>query len=161
MAEPAQNRRELARALARVPSGLFVLSAGSGARAQGMLASWVQQSGFVPPSLTVAVQKDRAVLPLIRETRTFCISVLGADDRTLFARFAKGGEDGAAFQGVRTELASNGVPFPADCHALLVCRLLGEASWSDHVILCGEVVDGGRRDAAAPRVHLRENGLSY
>ncbi len=33
----------LAAALGRIPSGLFVLTAGSGATETGMLASWVQQ----------------------------------------------------------------------------------------------------------------------
>ena len=39
-------------ALGRVPSGLFILTAGNGPTETGLLASWVQQCSFDPPRLT-------------------------------------------------------------------------------------------------------------
>ena len=43
--------------LGRVPSGIFILTVGTGDRATGMLASWVMQAGFEPPMVTVAVKQ--------------------------------------------------------------------------------------------------------
>jgi flavin reductase (DIM6/NTAB) family NADH-FMN oxidoreductase RutF len=157
---PPDPRRELARALGRVPSGLFVVSAGGGGEVLGVLASWVQQAGFAPPALTVALRAGRAILERIRADGTFCVSILRDDDRANLARFARGDEAGA-FAGAKTAIAGNGVPYLADSHAMLACRLRGEAAWSDHVIVCGEVLEGRRHDDASPRVHVRENGLSY
>ena len=154
------SRRELARALGRMPSGLFVISAGHDGDVLGVLASWVQQAGFAPPAVTMALRAERAILGRIRATGVFCISILREDDRATLARFARGDEAGA-FAGVRIGIGGNGVPYVADCHAMLACRVLGECAWSDHVIVCGEVLEGRRHDAGNPRIHVRENGLSY
>ena len=48
LASGAAARRLALRELGRLPSGLYVLTAGRGAAATGMLASWVQQVGFEP-----------------------------------------------------------------------------------------------------------------
>jgi flavin reductase (DIM6/NTAB) family NADH-FMN oxidoreductase RutF len=45
-----------ARALGTIPSGLFIVTAGTGAEATGALLSFVQQVGFEPPCVTIAVK---------------------------------------------------------------------------------------------------------
>jgi hypothetical protein len=50
-----------ARALGRIPSGLFILTARFEDQSTGMLASWVQQVSFDPPLVSVAVKKGRFV----------------------------------------------------------------------------------------------------
>ena len=52
---------DVAVALGRVPSGLFVVTARNSAGEEtAFLASWVMQAGFDPPALSVAVGEDRA-----------------------------------------------------------------------------------------------------
>ncbi len=158
MAEPAG----IALGLGRIVSGLFVLTTGRGAEATGMLASFVQQAGFDPPAVTVAVRKARPLAQLIRQTRAFCLSVLHDGSIGLLAHFSRGFEPGEpAFDGVDTAVAPNGVPYLTDAHAYVACNLVGEADWTDHVVFCGVVVGGGRADDDQPLTHVRKNGLVY
>ena len=67
--------RQLASALGRIPSGLFILTARRGAAETGMLASWVQQCAFEPPHLSLAVKRGRPVLDWLTEGTTFTVTL--------------------------------------------------------------------------------------
>lgn len=152
----------IGRALARIPSGLFVLTAGRGAHATGMLVSFVMQAGFDPPVISVAVRKGRYIEDLLDREGMFCLSVIGESSRQLLAHFARGfdpGED--AFTGIETALSHDGVPYPSQALAHLECRVVGAVDWTDHRLFGGEVVAGDGRLDAAPMVHVRRNGFSY
>jgi flavin reductase (DIM6/NTAB) family NADH-FMN oxidoreductase RutF len=159
---PTPEQQAVGRALARIPSGLFVMTAGRGAEATGMLVSWVQQVGFEPPALTVALRKGRPFVDLVRRERAFCIAVLDESGRALMRHFARGFAPGRpAFEGIAIADTPNGVPRPTAAQAWLACRMLGEADWSDHVVVCGEVVAGDGRLDALPLLHVRRDGFSY
>jgi flavin reductase (DIM6/NTAB) family NADH-FMN oxidoreductase RutF len=165
MVEPSEfeaREREFGRALGRVPSGLFVVSAGDQQQPHAMLASWVQQAGFRPPALTVALQPERPIVECIRARKAFCVAILHEASRALFLRFARGVPAGEGpFQGIPTRCTPQGIPYPSAAHGHLECRLLGDVQWSDHVVLCGEIVGGARHDEGEPLVHIRRTGLSY
>ena len=58
---------EVAKALARLSSGLYVVTAGTEGTAKGaMVASWVSQASFEPLGLSIAVAKDRAIESLMQ-----------------------------------------------------------------------------------------------
>lgn len=148
--------------LGRIVSGLYILTVGEGERSTGMLASFVQQAGFEPPAVTVAVKKGRAINDLLEETGRFCISVLHDDSSGLLAHFARGFEPGApAFEGVAVTAGANGVPYLTDAHAHVACELIGQGEWTDHTVYCGRVIGGGRIDDGEPMTHVRKDGLSY
>lgn len=150
-------------ALGRISSGLYICTTGIGRLATGFLASWVQQAGFEPPAVTVAIQQDRDVNALLRDCEHFCLSVIAPSSTALIKHFARGFDPGAdPFVGVATALSASGVPYLTAAHAHLECRRLGEERWSDHVIHCGEVLAGScvRLDET-PFQHVRKNGLSY
>lgn len=152
----------IGRALARIPSGLFVLTAGVGDAATGILVSWVQQVGFTPPALSVAVRKGRGIEAVIVQHGAFCISVLDETSKHLVGHFARGFEAGKpAFEGVPTAVSALGVPYPTGTAAHLACRLLGVADLSDHTLYVGSVVEGGAGLHKEPLVHTRKNGFSY
>lgn len=100
---------DVAKALGRLASGLYVVTAaqrasaaaatgdgtgngngngngdgnggGAGVGARGaMVASWVSQASFEPLGLTVAVAKDRAMESLLQVGDAFVLNVLGEDD---------------------------------------------------------------------------------
>lgn len=156
-------RQAIGRALSRLPSGIFVLTAGRGADATGMLVSFVQQVGFAPPALVVAVQKDKPITARVRRDGVFCLAVLDRDSRALMRHFARGFPPGVdAFAGLATATSSVGVPYPKLVHAHLACKVLGAVGdWSDHVVVCGEVLAGDGRLDAEPLVHVRKNGFHY
>jgi flavin reductase (DIM6/NTAB) family NADH-FMN oxidoreductase RutF len=156
-------RSGIGRALARLPSGLYVLTAGSGAAATGMLVSWVQQVAFEPPALIVALRRGRPLEALVRAQRAFCLAVIDEQSRSLLAHFARGFEAGEpAFAGVDLAHSQAGIPYPARAQAHLDCRVRGVVDdWGDHAVVCGEVVAGEGRSDALPLVHVRRNGFAY
>ena len=157
------NEQPLAAALGRVTSGLYILTTGAGEQATGFVGSWVQQAGFEPPMVTIAVHGERTVLGVFRSCGHFCVSVLAPSSMHHMKHFGQGFAPGEnAFEGVATGLADSGVPYLTDAHAWLACKIVGESSWSDHVIICGEVIDGSCTDLdESPTAHVRKNGLSY
>jgi len=57
---------DIAKALARVSGGLYVVTAERGGAKGAMIASWVAQASFEPLGLTIAVAKDRAIESLMQ-----------------------------------------------------------------------------------------------
>ncbi|MHC5063259.1 MAG: flavin reductase family protein [Planctomycetota bacterium] len=158
MADPSP----LAKALGRIPSGLFIVTAGTGDQATGFLASFVQQVGLEPPVLSVAVKAERPAAQLIRDHGAFCVAVIDEASKHLMGHYARGFEPGQpAFEGIESVESSLGVPYPSDALAVLGCKFVGEVAWTDHILFAGEAVEGHARDESDPMIHLRKNGLSY
>ena len=109
MSDPATS--SLARALGRIPSGLFIVTSTRGAEPVGFLGSFVMQAGFEPPTVSVAVGRDRPHLEDIRRSGRFALSVLDPQSRGLMAPFLRKLEEGASpFQALavrRTSAGSN------------------------------------------------------
>lgn len=59
---------DVAKALARLSSGLYVVTAANNSAKGAMIASWVAQASFEPLGLTIAVAKDRAIESLMQVT---------------------------------------------------------------------------------------------
>jgi len=151
----------LAQALGRIPSGLFVVTAGGPGETSGFVASFVQQVGFTPPTVMVAIGAGREHLALIRATGRFAISVLGEGNRTLLKAFfgAADGREGLAR--VATLVTPNGATVLTGALAWLDCRLASETTVGDHTVIFGTVEAGERTGEGGPLVHVRRNGLTY
>src|SRR5215510_16546233 len=87
--------------IGHIPSGIFILTVGTGARATGMLSSWVMQAGFEPPMVSVGVKLGRYVCDWITEGQPFVLNLVGESQSNLLKHFGKGFEPGAnAFEGL-------------------------------------------------------------
>ena len=112
-------------ALARIPSGVSILTATYGDRSTGMLASWIQQASFRPPMISVCVKRGRPILGLITPSQCFCLNVVGEGDSSLMKHFGSGFSiDDDAFTGLNIEGGPFGVLL-RDAIAHLQC-----SSWS-------------------------------
>ena len=152
----------LAQALGRVPSGLYVVATAGPDGPLGFVGSFVQQVGFDPPTVCVAIGKDRDHLAAIRASERFAISILDADSQGLMGPFFKRYEGSeTAFDHVSHEASPGGAPVLPEALAWLDCRISGEHDAGDHVVVFGTVTDGARLREAEPSIHVRKNGLSY
>jgi flavin reductase (DIM6/NTAB) family NADH-FMN oxidoreductase RutF len=152
----------MARALGRVPSGLFILTTGVESSLTSSLVSLVQQVGFEPPAISVALARGRRVETTLRDHGFFCLAVLAESSKSLLAHFARGFASGEPpFEGIETAISDVDVPYPKAAHAHLACKVIGEVAWSDHVLFCGEVVGGACNGDELPLVHVRKDGLNY
>jgi flavin reductase (DIM6/NTAB) family NADH-FMN oxidoreductase RutF len=57
---------DIAKALGKLSSGLYVVTAAHTNAKGAMIASWVAQASFEPLGLTIAVAKDRAIESLMQ-----------------------------------------------------------------------------------------------
>jgi len=152
----------VAAALGRIPSGLFVLTVRHGASETGMLASWVQQCSFDPPRVTIAIRKGRAVLQWLSTGAALVINVLPEGAKNLIGHFGKGFELGeSAFTGVKLARQHEAAPVLAAAHAYLGCHVVNRIDAGDHVVLVADVRTGAVLADGKPTVHVRKNGLSY
>jgi flavin reductase (DIM6/NTAB) family NADH-FMN oxidoreductase RutF len=152
----------LARALGRVPSGLFIVTANAATGPIGFLGSFVMQTGFEPPTLVVAVGKGRPHLDAIRAAGRFGVSVLDKQSSPLMGAFLKARPDGGTpFDDVASTTTARGAVVLEGALAWLDCRLVGEHETGDHVVVFGVVEDGATLRDGEPTTHVRRNGLSY
>ena len=104
----------------------------------------------------------KEVAQLIRDHAAFCVTVIDDASKHLMGHYARGFEPGeSAFEGIASADSSLGVPYPSDALAVITCKLVGEVTWSDHILFAGEAIEGLARDESDPMIHLRKNGLNY
>lgn len=149
----------IARALGRIPTGLYLVTTRIEGRPAGFLGSFLVQTGFAPPSVCVAVASGREHLAGIHRSEHFAVSILDERSKGLMNPFFKKGND--PFAGLAVKEVAGGAPVLTDALAWLSCKVIGEHALPDHVVIFGEVVDGYLAREADPLVHLRKNGLSY
>src|SRR3954468_3258314 len=116
------NSKSFDPALGHIPSGIFILTVGTGPRATGMLTSWVMQAGFEPPMVSVAIKLGRYVCDWLTEGQPFVLNQLRTGQKELLKHFAHGFEPGEpAFEGLEITLCPRGVPILKDSLGHLEC----------------------------------------
>ena len=155
---------DLQKALGRISSGLYIITATKGDVQSAMLASWITQASFEPLGFTVAVAKDRAIESLMQVGDTFVLNILEEGNyQPLMKHFLKRFPPGAdRFAGVRTRPANNNSPILADALAYLECEVSSRMELSDHwLVYC--IVDDGKvsKEEATTAVHHRRVGNYY
>lgn len=155
---------QIAAALGRIPSGLFVITWREGETDRVMLASWVMQAGFEPPLVSVAVGLSRDLLAAARGGAGFVVNVLAENQRGLLARFGKPYAEGDdPFAGLTIGRTTDGVATFTDAPAWLACRMVAEAvvTGGDHVMIVARVEAARGTADVGPLVHVRRSGLRY
>ncbi len=148
--------------LGRVPSGIFILTAGSGTRATGMLASWVMQAGFEPPMVSVAIKSGRYIEEWLTRGEPFVLNLVGDKQFDLLKHFGKGFEpDVPAFEGIKVHFCPRAVPILSDCLGHLECEPVSHFDSGDHRIFLAKVVRGALQNDSPPMVHIRKSGSNY
>jgi flavin reductase (DIM6/NTAB) family NADH-FMN oxidoreductase RutF len=154
--------KELAAAVGRIPSGLFIVTARNGSAETGFLASWVQQCSFEPFQLSVAVKVGRSVADWLTPDAPFVVNILEEDQTDLLVHFGKGfAPTDPAFNGLDVDPSTAGAPVLRDALAYLDCRVSGRCKTGDHELFIGRVVGGRVLAEGRPMVHVRKNGAHY
>jgi flavin reductase (DIM6/NTAB) family NADH-FMN oxidoreductase RutF len=155
---------DLDKALGRISSGLYIITAKKGIASSAMLASWVAQASIEPLGITIAVAKDRAIESLMHVGDRFVLNVLEEGNyQPLMKHFLKRFPPGAdRFAGIKVYSASNGCPILADALAYLECEVVSRLEGDDHWIVYS-TVDIGRisKTDALTAIHHRKVGNHY
>jgi flavin reductase (DIM6/NTAB) family NADH-FMN oxidoreductase RutF len=158
----SSHRESINPVLGRVPSGIFILTVGTGARATGMLASWVMQAGFEPPTVSVAVKLGRYICDWISNGQPFVLNVVGESQGKYLKHFARGFEPNQpAFEGLKITHCARGVPILAESLGHLECEPVRHMDSDDHRVFLAKVVRGALHADERPMVHFRKSGANY
>lgn len=153
----------LGQALGKVPSGIYILTVRNGERATGMLASWVQQAGFEPPMITVALGAQRYIADWVVEAHRFTLNQLPAGSKALLRHFGRGfAPDDPAFDEVELRDELGEAPVLAAAVAYLDAEVVAEIPTGDHRVIVARVIAGAvLHPDADPMTHVRHNGFHY
>jgi len=155
-------QRQLAAALGRIPSGLFVLTVRHGEAETGMLVSWVQQCSFDPPQITLALKRGREIGRWLDDSTRFVLNVLDDTQTDMVVHFGRGFElDQPAFEGVEVERLEDRPPVLQEALAYLECQVISRSAVGDHDLIVGQILAGRMLGEGQPMVHIRKSGQHY
>lgn len=153
---------DIASPLGRVPSGVFILTAEWQGKRTGMLSSWVMQASFSPPMVTVAVHRERYLIPWLVPGTPVAINILADDEKDMISHFGRGFADPEqAFVGVDLLEDQSGAPVLADALGYLAGAVVSALDTGDHRLHAVEIHDGRMLREGTPMIHVRKNGLKY
>ena len=155
------DSEELAKALGKVPSGLFILTAQHKNNEDAVLVSWVCQCSFHPPTLSVVLAKSRTARELVEASGAFVLNILGKESNKLLKRFGKPPKDEPLFEGIPVRKGYKNITILEDSVSFLECALLNQTAVEDHIIYVGKIVGGKILRGGEPYVHIRKSGFSY
>jgi len=165
MAQPHGESIEAAvgKAVGRIPSGVYILTTIHHGRPEVMMASWVQQAGFEPLCVSIAVQKERPIRQALLSSRRFALAVLPQDDTSLMKKYARGVPPGQEpFEGIEVLNTPRGLPVPAGALAWLECELMQACDFGgDHELHVARVTAGQVLREGKSFTHLRGSGTHY
>ncbi len=126
--------------------------------------SWLMQTSFEPPMVTVAVHKDSDLNETIGKAGAFAVNVLGKDDRSLVDDFAGDSKiDGEKINGYHfLKGTETGAPVLDRGLGYLECKLMDTISnEGDHVLFIGKVVNSQLKEPEHQPLHEWETGKHY
>lgn len=160
MTQQTLDKEKTGPAVGKIAGGLYIVTAQEpNGNKVGMLASWVQQAGFEPLCVSVAIVPDREIYKAIQESKTFTINVLAKGSNHLMKPFSHYQPD--QFDQVQHQATDFGIDL-AEAAATIHCRLKDSVAVGDHHLVIGEVVGGELHQPDAEiATHIRKSGLHY
>jgi len=166
-AAAAKNQdKDLSKALGRLASSLYIVTAKKAGVRHAMVASWVTPASSKPLGVSVTIAKERAMEPLLRIGDSFTLNILEDGKREtlqvmkhFLQRFAPGVD---RLEGVDHIEGSNGAAILRSACAYLECKIVSRMDASDHWVGYAEVVGGEvSSPSATAAVHHRKVGTYY
>jgi len=126
--------------------------------------SWLMQSSFEPPMVTVAIQKDSDLNETIGRAGAFAVNILGKDDQSMVGDFSGDSDINAQKINGYTFLdgQETGCPILERGLGYIECKIEETVdTQGDHVLFVGKVVDNKLREPEHMPLHEWETGKHY
>jgi flavin reductase (DIM6/NTAB) family NADH-FMN oxidoreductase RutF len=132
---------------------LWLVTAQSGDRRSGLIATFVGPASIVPdlPRMVVGVAKQHLTWELIEASGAFGLHMLSEQHLEWVWRFGlASGHGGDKFAGLEVHTAATGSPLLADAVGWLDCRVEARMDTGDRTVYLAEVVQGGVQHFGPP-----------
>ncbi len=162
MNSAAPLKERVGPAIGRLASGVYIITVhGEDGSKDGMMATWITQAGFEPPSLVVSVNRKRDILQALAVGSKFSVNVLSKRNVDIFKAFAKP-HNAEKFDGLTLKDDVSSGPVFADAVSYMSLVVKSQTEAGDHIVVVGEITDGELLNAAdEPMTHLRKDGFQY
>jgi 3-hydroxy-9,10-secoandrosta-1,3,5(10)-triene-9,17-dione monooxygenase reductase component len=157
------TKESLGKAIGRLASGVFIVTLQQDAEKHGVMATWVNQAAFEPPTITAAFNKERHFLNFLDKDVKFTVNVLSNKNMDIFKAFARPGkENDDRFDGLELLPNTNAGPVFAKVVAYLDCQVRQIIDAGDHMLTLATVIGGDViHPDLEPMTHVRKNGFQY
>ncbi len=153
---------EIYRAMGKISSGLFIVTAAHDGNRGGYLASWIQQVSFSPLMVSLAMKPGRPCYDLIKTHGRFCINIIGHKNEGVMKPFWSPNAEKDPFDGLDYVVTPSGNLVLRSAMAALECEVRSTTTPGDHEILFAEVMAGQEIQVEdKPLNHVRKSGLQY
>ena len=133
---------EIARAMAALTTGIYVLTVDDGARRHGMSSSWVTQVSGEPPLLMAAIDRGHFSNAMVTRAKAFGLNVVGMGGRRLedyfYSSRAKQADNLDAFECERSPKLK--MPWLKLAMVAIEARVVDEKIAGDHTLFIAEPV---------------------
>ncbi len=144
----------------RWASGVTVVATADGDRRAGSTASSFTSVSLEPPLVLVCLHQETNTYNLIKETGTFAVSILTAQQEhasSQMAGFAGVPEGEDKFYDLPLTTAETGAPLIVGAAAWMDCKVFADYDGGTHRIVLGEVVAAGVAEAeTAPLLYFNQ-----
>lgn len=138
----------------RFPTGVSVVTVGSGDTARGCTVSSFCLLSREPALVSVCLRRGSAVLGLIRLRGSFTVNVLSGEQMAVARHFADRRRGSDQFAGVDWTPGEADVPRLAGTVCWLHCRPRATVAAGDHDLLLAEVMSLGEGGARTPLLYF-------
>lgn len=138
--------------LGHFATGVTILTATTPRGPLGMTANSLSSVSLSPPLISVCVDREADMHPVILQAPEFVVNVLASDQETLARRFSDKHED--RFDGVGYQLNPEGLILLEGALAHIICERHATYPGGDHTIVLGRVV-GGTTHERHPLIYYR------
>ena len=126
--------------MARLPSGVVVVSARLGTGFRGLTASSLVSISAEPPLVMVGLEREATTRAAVVEGKAFNVSVLARAQEFIAERFAgRAPAVDSEWREIPHRIGTNGIPLIEGCTAWLECSLVDVHPAGDHDICVGKV----------------------
>ncbi|MEW6634029.1 MAG: flavin reductase family protein [Pseudomonadota bacterium] len=137
------------------PSGVAVITTAAGdGTLHGLTMSAVIALSLEPMQFLISLDKTSNTLPMLKETRRFCINFLSREQQDICMLFASKAAD--KFASVSHRLSDMGLPIIEGAVSCISCDVNSIIASGDHEIMIGDVRDmehfGGE-----PLIHFKRS----
>ena len=137
----------------RLDRELWLVTAQSGERRSGLIATFVNSASIVPaaPRMIVGLAKQHRTCEIIESSNAFALHLLGAQHLDWVWRFGlASGRDGDKFVGLEVHRGETGSPLLAGAVGWLDCRVESRLDIGDRIVYLGAVVQGSVTQLGPP-----------
>ena len=147
--------------LRMIPYGLYVLGASKGDEVAMATVNWVTQVSFAPPLVVMGVKNDSKSHELMKDSRTFALSMLKTGQKdAAYAFFKHSAPEDGKINGFAFTPAGNGCPTLNDAAGFVAGEIREIYEQGDHSVFIGEVTEAKLYAADEP-LTLKEIGANY